>query len=88
MKQNPFVRWATICSVLLLIPCFMASCAKTRISSIPQTHEPPRQVPGIGDPALEKTIKKPSQPQPEGHSLLGPPQKTAASHSEHHDPKG
>ena len=75
MKQNPFVRWATICSALLLIPCFMASCAKTRISSIPQTHELPRQVPEIGDPAPEKTIKKPSQPQPEGHSLLVPPKK-------------
>lgn len=73
MKQNLFVRWVTICSVLLFIPFFMASCAKNRISSIPQTHEPPRQVPEIGAPPPGKAIKKPVQPQPERHSLLVPP---------------
>ena len=72
IKHNLFVRWAAICSVLLLIPFFMASCAKTRISSIPETHVPPRQVPEIGDPAPGKTIKKPVQPQPERPSLPAP----------------
>ncbi|MDY0374313.1 MAG: hypothetical protein RBQ72_01130 [Desulfobacterium sp.] len=72
MKQNLFLRWAAICSVLLLIPCFMASCAKTRIPPIPQTHEPPRRVPEIGAPPPGKTMEQPVQPQPERPSPPAP----------------